>query len=104
MTPGPFAAAHLTLDPATTDAMLAAIFGAQRVNPERTPAHQQTQRDASVALIAALRPRDPVGAAYATRVAAAHYRAIEWLRRAICRTCRTIWQSADMARPWRCSA
>jgi len=83
MTPEPSATAHLTLDPATTDAMLAPIFGAQRVNPERTPAQQQTQRDASVALIAALRPRDPVGAAYVTRVAAAHYRAMECFRRAM---------------------
>jgi hypothetical protein len=52
-------------------------------HPERTPAQQQTHRDASVALIVALRPRDPVEAAYATRAAAAHYGAMECFRRAM---------------------
>jgi hypothetical protein len=73
---------QLTLDPATTDETLATIFGAQRVNPAHTPAQQQTQREAAVALIAVLRPRDPVEAAYAARAAAAHYGAMECFRRA----------------------
>jgi hypothetical protein len=83
MTPQPSAAAHLTLDPATTDETLATIFGAQRPDPERTPAQRQTQRDAGAALIAALRPRDPVEAAYAARAAAAHYGSMDCFRRAM---------------------
>jgi len=76
-------AAYLTLDPATTDETLATIFGAQRPDPERTPAQRQTQRDAGAALIAALRPRDPVEAAYAARAAAAHYGSMDCFRRAM---------------------
>jgi len=83
MTPQPSAAAHLTLGPATTDETLATIFGAQRPDPERTPAQRQTQRDAGAALIAALRPRDPVEASYAARAAAAHYGSMDCFRRAM---------------------
>ena len=81
MTPQPAAAARLTLDPATTDETLATIFGALRRDPDRTPAQRQTQREAGAALIAALRPRNPVEAAYAVRAAAAHYGAMECFRR-----------------------
>jgi hypothetical protein len=83
MTPQPSAAAQLTLDPATTDETLATIFGAQRVDPERTPAQQQTQRDAAIALIAMLRPSDPVEGVYAAHAVAAHYGAVECFRRAV---------------------
>ncbi len=82
MTPHP-AAAHLTLDPATTDETLATIFAAQRSDLDRTPAQHQTQREAAAALIAALRPRDPMEAAYATGAAAAHYGSMECFRRAM---------------------
>jgi hypothetical protein len=81
MTPQPTAAALLTLDPATTDETLATIFGALRRDPDRTAAQRQTQRDAGAALIAALRPRNPVEAIFAVRAAAAHYGSIECLRR-----------------------
>ena len=83
MTPHPAAAAQLTLDPATTDETLATIFAAQRPDPDRTPAQRQSQHEAAVALIAALHPRDPLEAAYATRAAAAHYGAMECFRRAM---------------------
>ena len=83
MTPQTSAAARLALDPATTDATLATIFGALRHDPERTPAQFQVQRDAGAALIAALRPHDPVEAAYAARATAAHYASMECFRRAI---------------------
>ena len=83
MTPQTSAAARLALDPATTDATLATIFGALRLDPERTPAQFQVQRDAGAALIAALRPHDPVEAAYAARATAAHYASMECFRRAI---------------------
>ncbi len=83
MTPQTSAAAHLPLDPATTDETLATIFGAQRPGPERTPAQLQTQRAAGVALITAFRPRDPVEATYAARAAAAHYGSMECFRRAM---------------------
>jgi hypothetical protein len=76
------AIAHLTLDPATTDATLATIFGAPRRDPERTPAQHQTLQLAGVAMIASLQPRDPTEAAYATRAAAAHYGSLECFRRA----------------------
>jgi hypothetical protein len=83
MTPLPSAAAHLTLDPPTTDETLATIFAAQRRAPDQTPAQVQSQREAGAALIAALRPRDPIEAAYATRAAAAHYGSMECFRRAM---------------------
>ncbi len=83
MTPQPAAAAHLSLDPATTDETLATIFAAQRRDPDRSPAQLQTQREAGAALIAALRPRDPIEAAYAARATAAHYGAMECFRRAM---------------------
>jgi hypothetical protein len=82
MTPHP-ATAHLTLDPATTDATLATIFGALRRDPERTPAQHHTLHQAGVAMIASLQPRDPTEAAYATRAAAAHYGSMECFRRAL---------------------
>jgi hypothetical protein len=81
MTPH-LAATHLTLDPATTDATLATIFGALRRDPERTPAQHHTLHQAGVALIASLHPRDPTEAAYATRAAAAGYGSMECFRRA----------------------
>jgi hypothetical protein len=81
MTPHP-AIAHLALDPATTDATLAAIFGALRRDPERTPAQHHTLHEAGVALIADLRPRDPTEASYATRAAAAYFGSMECFRRA----------------------
>jgi hypothetical protein len=74
---------HLTLDPATTDETLATIFAAQRRDPDRTPAQRQSQQAAALALIATLRPRDPLEAAYATRAAAAHYGSMECCRRAV---------------------
>ena len=80
MTPQP-AAALLTLDPATTDETLATIFGALRRDPDHTPAQRQAQRDAGAALIAELRPRNPVEAIFAVRAAAAHYGSVECLRR-----------------------
>src|ERR1700689_1601689 len=83
MTPQPSAVAHLTLDPATTDETLAMIFAAQRRAPDQTPAQLQSQRDAGAALIAALLPRNPIEAAYATRAAAAHYGSMECFRRAM---------------------
>jgi len=81
MTPHP-ATTHLALDSATTDATLATIFGALRRDPERTPAQHHTLHQAGVAMIAALQPRDPTEAAYATRAAAAHYGSMECFRRA----------------------
>jgi hypothetical protein len=81
MTPQP-AAAHLPLDPAVTDETLATIFGAQRPDRDRTSAPLDPQHEAG-ALIAALHPRDPLEAAYATRAAAAHYGSIECFRRAL---------------------
>jgi hypothetical protein len=81
MTPHP-AAARLTLDPATTDETLATIFAALRLDPDRTPAQHQTQREAAAALIAALHPRDPTEAAVAARAVAAHYGSMECFRRA----------------------
>lgn len=81
MTPQPAAAALLTLDPATNDETLATIFGALRRDPDRTAAQRQTQRDAGAALIAELRPRNPVEATFAVRAAAAHYGSVECLRR-----------------------
>ncbi len=83
MTPLTSSSARLTLDPATTDATLATIFGALRLDPDRTPGQLQIQRDAGAALIAALHPRDPVEATYAARAAAAHYASMECFRRAI---------------------
>src|SRR5580692_8966593 len=77
------AAARLPLDQATTDETLATIFGAQRLDPERSPTQVQTQRDAGAALISALHPRDPVEATYAARAAAAHYGSMECFRRAM---------------------
>jgi hypothetical protein len=73
---------HLTLDPATTDATLATIFGALRRDPERTPDQHHTMQQAGVAMIVSLQPRDPTEAAYATRAAAAHYGSMECFRRA----------------------
>ena len=81
MTPQPSTAMHLTLDPATTDETLATIFGALRRNPERTPAQHQTQRDAGALMIAALRPSNPIEAAYAVRATAAHFASMECFRR-----------------------
>ena len=81
MTPQP-AAAHLPLDPAVTAETLATIFGAQRPDRDRTSAPLDPQHEAG-ALIAALHPRDPLEAAYATRAAAAHYGSIECFRRAL---------------------
>ncbi len=49
MTSQPSAVAHLTLDPATTDATLASIYSALHPDPERTPAQRQTQREAAAA-------------------------------------------------------
>ena len=72
---------QLALDPATTDETLATIFGALRRNPERTPAQHQTQRDAGALLIAALRPSNPIEAAYAVRATAAHFASMECFRR-----------------------
>jgi len=83
MTPQTPTAARLTLDPATTHATLATIFGALRRDPERSPAQLQVQRDAGATLISALRPRDPVEAAYTARAAAAHHASMECFRRAI---------------------
>jgi len=83
MTPQPTAAAHLTLDPATTDATLATIYSALHPDPECTPAQRQTQREAAAALIAALHPRDPTEAADAARAVAAHYGSMECFRRAV---------------------
>ena len=86
MTPQTPTAARLTLDPATTHATLATIFGALRRDPERSPAQLQVQRDTGATLISALRPRDPVEAAYAAyaaRAAAAHHASMECFRRAI---------------------
>ena len=83
MTPQPSAAAHHTLDRATIDETLATIFAAQRVDPARTPAQHQSQREAAAAFIAALQPRDPVEAAYAGRAVAAHYGSMECFRRAM---------------------
>lgn len=74
---------HLALDPATTDATLATIFGALRRDPERTPAQHHTLHEAGVALIAALHPRDPTEASYATRAAAAYFGSMECFRRAM---------------------
>ena len=81
MTPQPATAMHLALDPATTDETLATIFGALRRNPERTPAQHQTQRDAGAMMIAALRPSNPIEAAYAVRATAAHFASMECFRR-----------------------
>src|SRR5579863_2369762 len=81
MTPQ-LATAHLTLDPATTDATIATIFGALPRDPERTPAQYHTMQQAGVAMIVSLQPRDPTEAAYATRAAAAHYGSMECFRRA----------------------
>ena len=83
MVPQFSAVARLALDPATTEETLATIFGAQRRDPDRTPAQLQSQREAGVALIAAFHPRDPREAAYAVRAAAAHYGAMECFRRAM---------------------
>src|SRR5271157_5528636 len=83
MTPPPSPAAHLTLDPATTDVTLATIYGALHADPERTPAQLESQRDAAAALIAALHPRDPTEAADAARAVAAHYGSMECFRRAV---------------------
>jgi hypothetical protein len=83
MTPQPAVTTHLPLDPATADQTLATIFGALRHDPEDTPAQHQSQRTAGVALIEALRPRDPIEATCATRAAAAHYASIECFRRAM---------------------
>jgi hypothetical protein len=83
MTPHPAAAARLTLDPATADVTLATIFAALRLDPDRTPAQHQTQREAAAEMIAALQPRDPTEASYAARAVAAHYGSMECLRRAV---------------------
>jgi hypothetical protein len=82
MTPQTSAAAHLTLDPATADVTLAMTYAALRLDPERSPAQHQTQREAAAAFIAALHPRDPTEASYAARAVAAHYGSMECLRRA----------------------
>jgi len=82
MTPRPAAAARLTLDPVTTDVTLATIFATLRLDPDRTPAQHQTQREAAAEMIAALQPRDPTEAAYAARAVAAHYGSMECFRRA----------------------
>ena len=71
MTPHPSAAAHLPLDPATTDETLATIFAAQRHDPGSTPAQLQSLREAGAAFIGELRPRDPVEAANAARAVGA---------------------------------
>ncbi len=74
---------HLTVDPATTDATLATIFGALHRDPEHTPAQHQTLHQAGVALIAALHPRDPTEASYTARAAAAYFGSMECFRRAM---------------------
>jgi hypothetical protein len=83
MTPHPTAAARLTLDPATAEVTLAMTFAALRLDPDRTPAQHQTQREAAAEMIAALHPRDPTEAGYAARAVAAHYGSMECLRRAV---------------------
>ena len=70
-----------TLDPATTHETLATIFGALRLDPARTPAQQQIQRDAGALMIAALGPSNPIEAAYAVRATATHYASMECFRR-----------------------
>ena len=83
MTPQTSATAHLTLDPATTDATLTTIYAALHLDPDRTPAQHQTRREAAAEMFAALHPRDPIEAAYAARAVAAHYASMECLRRAV---------------------
>ena len=77
----PSIATCLTLDPATTHETLASIFGALRLDPARTPALQQIQRDAGALMVAALGPSNPVEAAYAVRATAAHFASVECSRR-----------------------
>ena len=77
------ATAHLTLDPATTDATLTMIYAALHLDPDRTPAQHRTRREAAAEMFAALHPRDPIEAAYAARAVAAHYASMECLRRAV---------------------
>jgi hypothetical protein len=77
------ATAHLTLDPATTDATLTMIYAALHLDPDRPPAQHRTRREAAAEMFAALHPRDPTEAAYAARAVAAHYASMECLRRAV---------------------
>ena len=83
MTPQPAASTPLPLDPAITDATLATIFGAGQPDRDDTLAPPDPQLDTGAALIAVLRPRDPLEAAYATRAAAAHIGSVECIRRAM---------------------
>ena len=85
MTPQPGASTHLPHDPAVTDATLATIFGANRLDPDRdhTFARLGLQPYDVAELIGVLRPRDPLEAAYATRAAASHYGSVECMRRAL---------------------
>jgi hypothetical protein len=91
------ATAHLTLDPATTDATLTMIYAALHLDPDRTPAQHRTRREAAAEMFAALHPRDPTEAARITP---------PWnVSAAPCSpTRRTTWQTVCTARPSRCSA
>jgi hypothetical protein len=83
MTPQPATAARLPPNPTITDATFAAIFGTQPPDGDGSAAQHQAHQEAGDELIAALRPRDPLETAYATRAAAAHYGSVECLRRAM---------------------
>jgi hypothetical protein len=71
-----------TLDPATFQDTLLAVFGAQPLNPNWTGEQHATRRGAAAALIIACAPEDPIQAAHAARFAAAHYGSMECFRRA----------------------
>jgi hypothetical protein len=83
MTPHPSVPTPPPFNPAITDAALATIFGAQPHDPDREPTQPQAPHEDGLALIAVLRPRDPLENAYAIRAAAAHYGSVECLRRAM---------------------
>src|SRR5580658_8082886 len=72
----------LALDPATLTAAQCAIIDALPPRPDPSPAQQAAQRDGALAFLAALLPRNPVEATLAAGIVAAHYAAMECLRRA----------------------
>ena len=71
------------LPPATLTQLLRSTFDTLPVSPDATHAEIAAQRQAALALIAGLRPRDAADALFAASISATYHAAVDCLRRAM---------------------